>query len=122
VAEYRARGETERAHRLVATALCLYSALGLIAIAVSSVLAPFLPEWFNLPPDERPTAIWLLLLVGLRVGIAIPCTTAMAVLRGLQRYDIVSLINTVGTILSAAATVVVLLLGGGVLGLVGVSI
>ena len=48
--------------------------------------------------------------------------TAPAVLRGLQRYDTINLINTAGTILSAAATVVVLLLGGGVLGLVGVSI
>src|SRR5437867_6447541 len=122
VAEYRARGETEQARSLVATALCFYSVLGLVAIAAGSALAPFLPGRLNVPSGERASAVWLVLLVGLRIGIAIPCTTAMAVLRGLQRYDIASLINTVGAILSAAATVLVLLAGGGLLGLVGISI
>ena len=122
VAEHRARGETQQARSLVATALCLYSALGVIVIVVSAAFAPLVPALFNLLPGERITAIWLALLVGLRIGMAIPCTTAPAVLRGLQRYDTINLINTAGTILSAAATVVVLLLGGGVLGLVGVSI
>src|SRR5262245_19735364 len=122
VAEYHARGEIKQAHSLVATALCLYSILGLIAIIISAALAPFSPELFNVPPDERARAIWLVLLVGLRIGISIPCTAAMVVLRGLQRYNIVNLIDTVGTILSAMATVAILLIGGGVLGMVGVSI
>src|SRR5690606_3994728 len=34
VAEHRARGENQHAHHLIATALCLYSVLGLIAIAI----------------------------------------------------------------------------------------
>jgi O-antigen/teichoic acid export membrane protein len=122
VAEYRAKGEIGQAQSLVATALRLYSAVGLVIIAVSAAVAPFFSELFNVLPDKRATVTWLVLLTGARIGISIPCTTAMAVLRGLQRYDIVNLVNIAGTILSAAATVIVLLLGGGVLGMVGISI
>jgi O-antigen/teichoic acid export membrane protein len=42
----------------------------------------------------------------------------MSVLRGLQRYDIVSLIESLVTLFTAAATVTFLLLGAGVVGLV----
>jgi O-antigen/teichoic acid export membrane protein len=122
VAEYHAKGEIEEMRSLVATALCLYTALGLIAIAVIVAIALFVPELLNVPPNQRATVTWLVLLTGLRVGMSIPCTTATAVLRGLQRYDVANLINSVGTILSAVATVTTLLLGGGVLGLVGISI
>ena len=122
VAEYRAKGEIEEARSLVATALYLYTALGLIIIALIAAIALFVPELLDVPPNQRTTVTWLVLLTGLRIGISIPCTTAMAVLRGLQCYDVTNLINSVGTILSAVATVTTLLLGGGVLGLVGVSI
>ena len=53
VAEHRARGETKQARSLVATALCLYSALGLIVIVVSAAFAPLVPALFNLLPGER---------------------------------------------------------------------
>jgi O-antigen/teichoic acid export membrane protein len=122
VAEHRARGENQQAHSLIATALCLYSVLGLAAIVISLAIAPVFPDLFNIPPEDRDTAAWLVRLMGLGVGISIPCATAMAVLCGLQQFHLNNLISTTGTILSAVATVAVLLLGGGVLGMVAVSI
>lgn len=122
VAEYRARGETEQAHSLVATALCLYTILGLIAIVLSAAIAPIFPRLFNVPPGERATATWLVLLSGSLVGLSIPCATAAAVLRGLQRFDLVNIISSTATLLIAAGTVAVLLLGGGVLGMAAVGI
>ena len=122
VAEHCARGESNQAHSLVATALCLYSILGLVAVAISIAIAPVFPDLFNVPPEERATAIWLVRLMGLGIGISIPCATTTAVLWGLQRFDLSNLISVIGTIISAVATVAVLLLGGGVLGMVAVSI
>jgi O-antigen/teichoic acid export membrane protein len=122
VAEYNARGETEQAHSLVATALCLYSVLSLIVILLSAIIAPLFPDLFNVPPDERATATWLMLLMGSGIAISIPCTTATAVLRGLQRYDILNLITIIGTLLTAAATITILFLGGDVLAMVAISI
>lgn len=122
VAEYRVRNETEQARGLIATALCLYSVLGLIIVGISIVIAPIFPSLFPVPAADHALASWLVLVSGVGVGVSIPCTTSMAVLRGLQRYDIVNLVSATGTLLSAAATVVVLLLGGGLLGMVAVNL
>lgn len=122
VAEYHARGQLEQVRELVATALWLYSALGAIAISLSITLALFFPALFELSPDERSVAVWLMVVSGLSVGISLPCTTAYSVLRGLQRFDVINVISITGTLLFAFGTVVALLLNWGVLGLVAVNI
>src|SRR5262245_28772268 len=96
VAEHRARGEREEAHSLVATALCLFSVLGLVSIAFSVAIAPVFPDLFNVPPEERATATWLVRLMGLGIGISIPCAATTAVLWGLHRFDLNNLISIIG--------------------------
>lgn len=122
IAEHHAKGEIASGRGLVATALCLYSVLGLIVIALSAAIASVLPYLFNVPSTERETATWLVLIMGFGIGISIPCVTPIAVLKGLQRFDLSGLISATGTLLSAAGIVVVLLLGGGVLGIAAVGI
>jgi len=122
VAEYQARGQIELARSLVATALCLYTGVGLAAVALSALLAPIFPRLFAIPPDQQATAVWLVLLSGLGLGVALPCATTSAVLSGLQRFDLNNLIGIAGMALFTTATVTVLLLGGGLLGMVAVNI
>lgn len=121
-AEYRARGQSAQAQSLIATALSIYTVLGFLVLLLAAILAPFFPILFNVPSADRSVAIWLVLLMGLAVGISIPCTTSYSVLAGLQRFDLINLIGVSGTLLAAAATVAVLLLGGGLIGLVAVNI
>jgi O-antigen/teichoic acid export membrane protein len=122
VAEYRSKGEIENAHSVVATALSLYSILGLIAIILSVAVVPLLPHLFRVPPAEHMTVTWLALLMGSTVGIAIPCTAATAVLQGLQRFDLLNVITVAGALIYGATTVAVLLLGGGLIGLAAIRI
>jgi O-antigen/teichoic acid export membrane protein len=122
VAEYQARGRLTQAGPMLSTALCLYSVLGVIAIALSIALAPLFPALFHIPVDQRATASWLVLFMGIGIGIGIPCATTTAVLQGLHRFDLANLITTVGLLISAGATAAVLLLGGGVIGMVVVNI
>jgi O-antigen/teichoic acid export membrane protein len=122
VAEYRARGESEEAHHLVATALTLHTLLGLAVVVITLLLAPVFPKLFNVPPADQATATALVMLSGLGIGISIPSTTSVAVLCGLQRFDLSNLISAGGTLLTGIATVVVLLLGGGVVAIVAVGI
>jgi O-antigen/teichoic acid export membrane protein len=122
VAEYRARGESEQARSLIATALCLYTLLGATVIILSIVLGLIFPSLFNVPAEKQSTTTWLVLLMGLGVGLSIPCSMPGAVLRGLQRYDIANLISIIGALLSATLTVTMLLLGGGVVGIVAINI
>lgn len=113
-AQYAARGDVNSLRRLIGTSLHLYSLLGLVVIALSAVSAPVLPGAFNLDPEARTRAAWLTFIMGSTVGLAIPCATTSAVLRGLQRYDFVNLVGVVGVLCFAVATVGVLSLGGGV--------
>jgi O-antigen/teichoic acid export membrane protein len=122
VAEYRARGQVDQARGLVATALWLYTGLGLLAFLLSLILAPLFPHLFAVPADQATTAVWLVVLSGLGLAVALPSVTASAVLQGLQRFDLSNLIGVVGMTLFTVATVSVLLLGGGLLGMVAVNI
>src|SRR5262249_5532016 len=122
VAEYHAKGEIANARSLVATALCLYSVLGLTVVAISAAIAPVFPYLFNVPTDDRATAAWLVVLMGLGIGVSIPCATPVAVLKGLQRFDLANIVSVTGTLISAAGIIAILLLGGGVLGIAAVGI
>jgi O-antigen/teichoic acid export membrane protein len=122
VAEYRARGENEQAQTLIATAMRLYCFIGLIAVVLSAILAPIVLDLFNVLPHERATAATLVLLSGITVGISIPCSLTVAILRGLQRFDLINFISSVGTLISLGAVVAALLMGGGIVSMVAVNV
>jgi O-antigen/teichoic acid export membrane protein len=122
VAEFNVYGEWEDLGQAIMTALYLYSLTGLALIVLGLAVAPFFPSLFHVPPDQRSTATALMILMGIGAGLAIPSTITSAILRGLQRYDVISLLSTFGLALYVAGAVLVLRLGGGVLHLVGVSI
>jgi O-antigen/teichoic acid export membrane protein len=122
IAEYQVKGQMEEARGLVGTALAYYAAVGLLITAVSVAIAPLFPIFFNISPEHNNTARWLVILSGLGMGIAILSASTTAVFRGLQRFDLMNLLGIITTLLSAGATVVVLTLGGGVIGLVIVTI
>jgi O-antigen/teichoic acid export membrane protein len=122
VAEYRAREQLDEVQKLISTALWVYSLLGLVAIGLSLLLAPVFPRFFNIPPGQEQTSIWLVVLLGISIGVSIPCVTPVAILRGMQRFDLANLITTTGTLLWAGGVVTVLLLGWGVLAVAVVNI
>jgi O-antigen/teichoic acid export membrane protein len=122
IAEFQAKGQLEQASRLVATALALYAILALLITAASVAVAPIFPRIFNVSDELRQTAYWLVVLSGLGMGLAILSASTTAVLRGLQRFDLMNLLGIVNTLLLAGATVAVLLLGGGVIGLVAATL
>ena len=122
IAEYRARGEYQQEQGLVATALSLYTLLGLVVFAISVIIAPLFPRIFNIPPEQHSTAVLLVLLSGLNVGLSIPFSMAPAILRGLQRFDLINLIGIPGNLLYTASTIIVLYLGGGAIGLVATTL
>lgn len=122
VAEYTARGEPARAQSLIATVLRIYTVLGVVAFGLSVAAAPAFPQIFQVPPEGRWTASNLVLIMGLAVGISIPSTITTAILWGLQRYDVYNALSVGGSLLTAVASVAVLLLGGGVIGMVAVTI
>jgi O-antigen/teichoic acid export membrane protein len=117
VAEYRVTGDIQKAKSLVSTALWLYTGIGLLIVLASALLAPLFPMFFNVSPEDQETAIRLVFLAGVGVGVTIPTSITFAVLRGLQRFDLINIIRSIGILLQALLFVLVLVAGGGVLGL-----
>lgn len=122
IAEYRAKGQTEQARSLVATALCLYTVLGFVAIALGALLAPLFPRLFTIPLEEHGKATRLVLLSGLSLGLSIPAAITSAALWGLQRFDLANLLGILGTLLSTLVTVFILVQGGDVVAVVAAGI
>lgn len=118
IAEFRTKQQYESAQQLLSTALLVYLALGSLVVVGSIIIAPLFPRLFNIPQGNEVTAMALVVLFGLRTGLAIPSNSTTAVLRGLERFDILNLLGVISTLLTAAVIVGTLLLGGGVLGVV----
>jgi O-antigen/teichoic acid export membrane protein len=114
VAEYRARGENGTVRTLLATALCLYVVMGVAVVILAAGAAAIIPTAFNLPVDQRGLASELILIMGFGVGISLPGMMPLSILRGLQRYDIVNLVEITATLVTTAATIAGLLSRGGV--------
>jgi O-antigen/teichoic acid export membrane protein len=117
VAEFRAKGETQQTRNIIATGLHLNMGIGLLLVFVSLLLAPFLTTVFHLPAGEERTVTRLFFLSGVGVGLTIPCGIAIAVLRGLQRFDLLNISGVLATLLTVGATVLVLRSHAGVIGL-----
>jgi O-antigen/teichoic acid export membrane protein len=77
---------------------------------------------FNIPIDQQETATRLFSIMGLGAGISLLGMAPMAVLRGLQRFDVINIIDVIVALFTALVSVCVLLLGGGVLELAAVNI
>lgn len=122
ISEYRARGTTEDARELIASALSLYCCIGAGIALLLLAIAPWFPVWFELEPNQHKTAIWLVILTGTGIGLSIPFAASDSVLKGLQRFEITSLLGTVRFLLFATGTVIVLLNDGGVLHIAAMQI
>jgi O-antigen/teichoic acid export membrane protein len=122
VAEYRARGDLKETSTIIATALVIYTVLGVLLAVLVYMAAPIFPRLFNVAEADRQMAVHLVRIMGIGLGLSIPSGTTYAVLRGLQRFGSINLITAGGTVMVALGTVVVLLLGGGLLEMVAVNI
>jgi O-antigen/teichoic acid export membrane protein len=122
VAEHQARDEARASRQTIATGLRLYLVLGAVMAVAGIALAPLVPSLLAIPPDAAGLAVVTTAIMAIGLGIAIPCTTATAVLRGLHRYDIAAAIAIVGSLLSVASTLVALAAGWGIVGVVGLGI
>jgi O-antigen/teichoic acid export membrane protein len=120
VAEYRARGDSETATRIIATSLWIYCVLGLLVIAGGVILAPLVPHVIDVPPYERGTTSWLVVITTVGVAVQLPATAAASVLRAMNRYDLMNLIGSLSLATLAVSTVIVLALGGKVISMAAI--
>ena len=89
---------------------------------VAAIIAPIVPHILKVPADEHGTTSWLVIITACGVAAQLPSNCAISVLRGLNRYDLMNTIGTLGTLNIGVAIGVVLVLGGNVLEITAVVV
>jgi O-antigen/teichoic acid export membrane protein len=123
VAEYGERRDWRAVNGLIATTTSVLSLAGVAALVASGVIAWLvIPHAFHVPVARIPELQLATVLLGFDLLLAFPASVCGAVLEGRQRFDVLSGVTIIATVVCAGATVLVLELGYGVLGLVAVEI
>lgn len=113
---YLAKDDEDGIRRTISTALFFFTIIALVLAALTFVLMVKVGDWFPKIPDEMVgTARGLVVVVGLGFAVSTPLQLTTAVLSGLQRYDMVSIVTLVVLTIRTAITVVLLLRGYGLI-------
>ncbi len=118
----RALGEGDRreADACVASSVCLFSAAAVVVLAVTLAVY-LLRAQLTSDPGEAAVLGKLLLIMGAAFALAFPTRPFEGVLLAHLRYDLLSLLSIVATLVRAALIIWVLSVGGGILALAIVS-
>lgn len=117
VAEYHARGETQRLSDLLSTGVTLISLLGILILAVLWFALPTLIEGFSVAPELRETAFVLVFGTAAVFMLELSWGAFAYVLTGLQRIVQQNRIWVLSYLLETLLVVVFLVAGLGVYGL-----
>ncbi len=110
---YLAKDDEDGIRRTVSTALFFFTIVALVLAVLTLILAVKVGDWFEIPPDLIRTTSVLVLVVGLGFAASTPLQLTTAVLSGLQRYDMVSIVTMIVLVVRTALTVVLLFRGFG---------
>lgn len=112
---YLAKNNDEGVQRVINTSLFFFTILAIVLVTASLVIYYNVGSWFAIEPQLVRTASTLVLVVGFCFAFAMPLQPSIAVLSGLQRYDILNIVNLIVLLLRTVLVVILLLRGYGLL-------
>jgi len=122
VSQHQASGDTDGMSRTLSSALALYTAVGVLTVIASAIVAFHFTQWFHVGLDQIESARTVVLLAGLSLALGFPLGVFGATLSGMQRYDIANWLGIAISVIRAFAFVIVLRMGGGIVGLAWTSL
>lgn len=116
------RGDMAEVNRIASTFVCVYAAIGVVAVVAIAATAGFVvPRFPHLAPAQVRVAQMLLAILGARVAIGFPLTVFGAVTNARQGFVVNNLVAGGIVVVSAVATYLVLESGRGLLTLVATT-
>jgi O-antigen/teichoic acid export membrane protein len=112
---YLAKEDERGIQSVVSTALLFFSIIAVVLALLSVLLYFKIGDWFAIEPGLVPVARMLVLIVGLGFAASTPLQLTTAVLSGLQRFDVISIVTVVVLTARTILLVVLLLRGYGLL-------
>lgn len=107
--------DRESLNAVFSTAMALTIVIGAFVIVLSLALCRILPLFFRLSAMQGTQFSWLIVLLGLNIGLGMPVTLLGSYLTGLQRFDLQNALAIFRQSIRALFIVIVLLRGHGVL-------
>lgn len=111
VAQYKASDDNVGLNEICSVSFYLRLVAGLLAFIVSVFIAFFFLPLFKLPLAELSEARFVMIIVGLNIGLTLPLGFFSGFMRGIQRYDLIAFIQT-GVLLVRTLAIVIFLLHG----------
>lgn len=113
IAEARAKRQDRELRRLLSTAFAIQTVLAMLLLAAVWLASTRLDQWFHLGGVELASArqAWVLLAIGASIGF--PASVFTAVLKGLQRQDLVAWLGSTSQLVRAAGLLLVVWRGQG---------
>jgi O-antigen/teichoic acid export membrane protein len=115
VSKFEADADQERLNRVFSTSLFIFAVAGLAVFAVAGNIAWWATPFFNIPPEQLDQTRWLLVLLGLNLGLGFPLGVFACLLEGLRRFPAKIAIRTSLLIIRSIALVIVMRQGGGLI-------
>jgi O-antigen/teichoic acid export membrane protein len=105
VSKYSATGESDKLTSFINTALFSYTGIGVVCMAVTTLLSSSLERAFRIPSGMHSETRLLLLMVGASVSLGFPLGVFGGMLEGLQRFYILNW-TSIGATLARAVLIV----------------
>lgn len=116
IAEYRAREDQAAINRLVTCAFAVYSAMGLLSLVITFVVAFNFNNIFETTLSNNTVAA-VAILSGVNLALSFPALVFVGIVRGYQRYDINSGITSITLIARSIFFVAAIVYDYGIIGL-----
>ena len=117
VAEYTARGETDKANSLLSTGMMIASVISLVFMASLWLLWPEIQSWLKIPPPLQGQARAVLFLTAGMFSVDLSLSIFRDSLNGSQKIAEANVFWTISYLVEAALIVYLVQTGRGVLGL-----
>ena len=120
IAEYHAVGRYRELNEVFGMTFLVYAGVGIACgVAVAVFAQFFLTHLFNIPTSEAAAARTVLRIFAVMIVVELPGLAISAIIEGLQRYDLVALLDVSRLLVFAGVAWVVLHTGGGLVALAG---
>ncbi|HEV3204490.1 MAG TPA: oligosaccharide flippase family protein, partial [Gemmataceae bacterium] len=120
VSKFEATRDQQSLNRVFSTSLCIFSVAGFFVFALAAAVAGWaLPlikvSVFQIRPELMEQSRWLLVLLGLNLGLGFPLGVFACLLDGLRRFPAKMAIRTSVLVLRGILLVIILGQGGGLI-------
>lgn len=114
VATNASRGQHDEASRAVSAAMWFRLIVAGLILVASGVFAAIVSKVFKIPPEMISAAHWAILISGTNLAISLTFSVFSGVLNGLHRFDMISGVTMVQSLLSALGLYFVIRSGRGI--------